>query len=62
MKLFEHEITRLSVQTSPEAMKQVCVIIMLAYFTGFQPKANRKYVLKLARIHILEKNSLRGAV
>ena len=41
--LFEHEAHRLSAQTSTRdlasvnAMKQTCVIVILAYFTLFQP-------------------------
>ena len=41
---FEHKAVSPSVQTSPEgpgkcyAMKQTCVIVILAYFTWFQPK------------------------
>ena len=43
MVLFEHEADRLSVQTSSEgpasvnAMKQTCLIVILAYVTLFQP-------------------------
>ena len=64
-KLFEHETIRLSVQTSPEAMKQACVIIMLAYFTGFQPKANRKHSLNLEMpffLHWFSPNKLAPAL
>ena len=41
-KVFEHKADRPSAPTSPEgpsvnAMKQTCVIVILAYFTLFQP-------------------------
>ena len=44
--LFEHEADRPSVQTSSEdpasvnAMKQTCVIVILAYYTLFQPNSH----------------------
>ena len=39
-KLFEHKAARLSIQTAPDGTRQVkkCVIVILAYFTRFQPK------------------------
>ena len=43
--LFEHEADRLSVQhhlrdlASVNAMKQTCVIVILAYLTLFQPNS-----------------------
>ena len=46
--LFEHEADRPSVQHHPRdpasvnAMKQTCVIVILAYFTLFQPNSHRK--------------------
>ena len=52
MKLFEPEAGRSSVPTSSEgptsvnAMKQTCVIVILAYFALFQPKATLKTSLK----------------
>ena len=44
--LFEHEADRPSVQHHPRdpasvnAMKQACVIVILAYFTLFQPNSH----------------------
>ena len=44
--LFEHEADRLSVQrhlrdpASVNAMKKTCVIVILAYFTVFQPDSH----------------------
>ena len=44
--LFEHEADRPSVQHHPRdlaslnAMKQICVIVILAYFTLFQPHSH----------------------
>ena len=40
--LFEHEGDRLNVQdlASVYAMKQTCVIVILAYFTLFQPNSH----------------------
>ena len=44
--LFEHEADRPSVQHHPRdrasvnAMKQTCVIVILAYFTLFQPNSH----------------------
>ena len=46
--LFEHEADRPSVQHHPRdpasvnAVKQTCVIVILAYFTLFQPNSHRK--------------------
>ena len=52
-KLFEHDVIRQSVQHLPRdpasanVLKKTCVIIIMASFTWFQTKANRKHSLKL---------------
>ena len=57
--LFEHEADRQSVQHYPRdpasvnAMKQTCVIVILAYFTLFKPNSTENTAKTLKIVHFL---------
>ena len=70
MMLFEHEAISPSVQHHPRdlasvnAMKQMCVIIILAYFIWFQPKPHwkRRFNIKISFfLHWISLNKMASA-